>query len=141
MSCNCIGASGLSISNYLKWADQCPHPGQPDVGCERKKKLLERAAGVAESSGRIQVSVKPKMLRVDCKEKAEIKSALLTADWQFQRAIEKERGVVEDVEMGRRLAGLLCRLRVMLERGRETTGMVLKHMIEDSKGECDRNDT
>ncbi len=32
--------------------------------------------------------------------------------------------------MGRRLAGLLCRLRVMLERGRETTGMVLKHMIE-----------
>ncbi len=33
---------------------------------------------------------------------------------------------------------------VMLERGRETTGTVLKHMIEDSKGECvreDRNDT
>ncbi len=28
----------------------------------------------------IQVSVKPKMLRVDCKEKAEMKSALLTAD-------------------------------------------------------------
>ncbi len=125
MSCNCIGASGLSISNYLKWADQCPHPGQPALS-----KLLERAAGVAESSGRIQVSVKPKMLRVDCKEKAEMKSALLTADWQFQRAIEKERGVVEDVEMGRRLAGLRCRLRVMLERGRETTGMVLKHMIE-----------
>ncbi len=46
--------------------------------------------------------------------------------------------------MGCRLAGLRCRLRVMLERGRETTGMVLKHMIEDSKGECvreDRNDT
>ncbi len=41
--------------------------------------MLERAAGVAESSGRIQVSVKPKMLRVDCKEKAEMKSALLTA--------------------------------------------------------------
>ncbi len=61
-------------------------------------KLLERAAGVAESSGWIQVSVKPKMLSVDCKEKAEMKSALLTADWQFQRAIEKERGVVEDVE-------------------------------------------
>ncbi len=32
--------------------------------------------------------------------------------------------------MWRRFAGLLCRLRVMLERGRETTGMVLKHMIE-----------
>ncbi len=43
-------------------------------------RLLERAAGVAVSSGRIQVSVKPKMLRVDCKEKTEMKSALLTAD-------------------------------------------------------------
>ncbi len=121
-----------------------PPPWPTWRGVWEKEKLLERAAGVAESSGRIQVSVKPKMLRVDCKEKAEMKSALLTADWQFQRAIEKERGVVEDVEMGRRLAGLLCRLRVMLERGRETTGMVLKHMIEDSKGECvreDRNDT
>ncbi len=118
-----------------------PPPRPTWRGVWEKEKLLERAAGVAESSGRIQVSVKPKMLRVDCKEKAEMKSALLTADWQFQRAIEKERGVVDDVEMGRRLAGLLCRLRVMLERGRETTGMVLKHMIEDSKGKCDRNDT
>ncbi len=121
-----------------------PPPRPTWRGVSEKEKLLERAAGVAESSGRIQVSVKPKMLRVDCKEKAEMKSALLTADWQFQRAIEKERGVVEGVEMGRRLAGLLCRLRVMLERGRETIGMVLKHMIEDSKGECvreDRNDT
>ncbi len=44
--------------------------------------------------------------------------------------MEKERGVVEDVEIGRRLAGLRCRLRVMLERGREATGMGLKHMIE-----------
>ncbi len=103
-----------------------PPPRPTWRGVWEKEKLLERAAGVAESSGRIQVSVKPKMLRVDCKEKW----SLLTADWQFQRAIEKERGVVEDVEMGRRLAGLLCRLHVMLERGRETTGMVLKHMIE-----------
>ncbi len=72
---------------------------------------------VAESSGRIQVSVKPKMLSVDCKEKAEMKSASLTAGWQFQRPTEKERGVVEDVVIGRRLAGLRCRLRVFLERG------------------------
>ncbi len=36
------------------------------------------------------------MLSVDCKEKAEMKSALLTADGQLQRATEKERGVVED---------------------------------------------
>ncbi len=58
--------------------------------------------------------------------------------------MEKERGAVEDVEIGRRLAGLRCPLCVMLERGRETNGMVSKHMIEDSKGECvreDRNDT
>ncbi len=89
MSCNCIGESGLSISNYLKWADQCPHPGELDEGMWEIEKLLERAAWVAESSGRIQVSVKPKMLSVDFKEKAEMKSALLTADWQFQRAMEK----------------------------------------------------
>ncbi len=44
--------------------------------------------------------------------------------------MEKERGVVEDVEIGRRLAGLRCHLGVMLECGRETTGMVLRHMIE-----------
>ncbi len=54
--------------------------------------------------------------------------------------MKKERGVVEDVEIGCRLAGLRCRLCVMLERGRETTGMVLKHMIEDRKGECVRED-
>ncbi len=117
-----------------------PPPRPTWRGVWEKDKLLERAAGVAESSGRIQVSVKHKMLSVDCKEKAEMKSALLTADWQFQRAMEKERGVVEDVEIGRRLAGLRCRLCVMLERDRETTGMVSKHMIEDSKGECVRED-
>ncbi len=58
--------------------------------------------------------------------------------------MEKERGVVEDVEIGRRLSGLRFRLCVMLERGRETTRIVLKHMIRDNKGECvreDRNDT
>ncbi len=48
------------------------------------------------------------MLSVDCKEKAEMKSALLTADWQLQRPTEKKRGVVEDVAIGRRLAGLRC---------------------------------
>ncbi len=107
-----------------------PPPRPTWRGVWEKEKLLERAAGVAESSGRIQVSVKAKTLSVDCKEKAEIKSALLTADWQFQRPTEKERGAVEDVEIGRRLAGLHCRLRVMLERGWDKTGMVWKHMIE-----------
>ncbi len=99
-------------------------------GVWEKDKLLERAAGVAESSGRIQVSVKPKIPSMDCREKAERKSALLTADGQFQRAMEKEKCVVEDVEIGRRLAGLRCHLRVMLERGWETIKMVWKHMIE-----------
>ncbi len=98
-------------------------------GVWEKEKLLEKAAGVAESSGWIQVSVKSKMLSVDCKEKAEMKSTLLTADWQFYKPTEKEGGAVEEVEMGRKLAGLHCRLCVMLDRGWETTGMVLKHMI------------
>lgn len=62
-----------------------------------REREIERAAGVAESSGRIQVSVKPKMLSVEFKEKAEMKSGLLTADWQFQKPTEKERDAVEDL--------------------------------------------
>ncbi len=59
--------------------------------------------------------------------------------------MEKERGVVEDVVIWRRLAALRCRLHVMLEHGRETTGMVFEThdrggRIEDSKGECVRED-
>ncbi len=69
------------------------------------------------------------MLSVDCKEKAEMKSALLTADWQFHKPTEKEGFAVEVVELGRKLAGLCCCLRVMLDWGWETTGLVLKHMI------------
>ncbi len=56
------------------------------------KKLLESAAGVADSSGWIQISVGPKML---------IRSALLTADWQIQRPIEKERGKEEDARVSK----------------------------------------
>jgi len=41
-------------------------PPLPDWrGVWEKDKLLERAAGVAESSGWIQVSVKPRILRVE----------------------------------------------------------------------------
>ncbi len=58
-----------------------------------------------------------------------MKSALLTGDWQFHKPTEKEGGAVEEVEMGSKLAGLCCRLRVVLDRGWQTTGMVLKHMI------------
>ncbi len=104
-----------------------PPPRPTWRGVWEKEKLLERAAGVAESSGRIQVSGKPKMLSVDCIDKAEMRSALLTADWQFHKPTEKEGGAVEEEEMGRKLAGLRCRLRVMLDRGWETTGMVWKH--------------
>ncbi len=54
------------------------HPrGMRTTGGE---KLLESTAGVAESSGRIQVSVRHKMLSAVWEAIAEIKSALLTAD-------------------------------------------------------------
>ncbi len=73
-----------------------------------------------------------------------MKSALLTADRQFQRAMEKERGVVEDLEIRCRLAGLRC-LSVCetLERGtRDNRNGLETHdrggRIEDSKGECVR---
>ncbi len=129
----------------IVWNEQtsAPTPANLPWGVREREIVRESSRG----SGvfwRIQVSLKPKMLSVDCKEKAEMKSALLTADWQFQRPTEKERGVVEDVAIGRRLAGLRCHLRVFLERGWERTGMVSKHMIEDREGECVRevrNDT
>ncbi len=105
MSCKLHRGEWVEYFQLFKMSRPVPPPRPTWRGVSEKEKLLERAAGVAESSGRIQVSVKPKMLSVDCKEKAEMKSALLTADWQFQRATEKERGVV-DVEMGRRFAGL-----------------------------------
>ncbi len=44
-----------------------------------KEKLSESAAGVAESSGRIQVSVRPKMLSAVWEAIEGIRSALLTA--------------------------------------------------------------
>ncbi len=86
------------------------------------------------------------MLSVDCKEKAEMKSALLTADWQFQRPTEKERGVVEDrVQVSRITLPSACVFRAWL---RENRNGLETHdrggRIEDRKGECvreDRNDT
>ncbi len=149
MSCNCIRESGLSISNCLKWVDKCP-PSQPTWrGVWEKEKLLARAAGVAESSGRIQVSVKPKMLSVDSKEKAEIKSALLTADWQFQRPMEKKkrcsRRCRDRAQVSRITLASACDVRAWL---RDNRNGLKTHdrggRIEDSKGEHvreDRNDT
>ncbi len=106
-----------------------PPPRTTWRGVWEKDKLLERAAGVAESSGRIQVSVKPKMLRVDCKEKAEIKSALLTADWQFHKPTEKEGGAVAEVENGAQVSRIVlpsaCNVRSRLRDNRngfETQG-------------------
>lgn len=51
--------------------------------CE-KEKAEDRAAGVVEFSGVIQVSVKARKCRLWCDAKAEMKSAFWTADWQFQ---------------------------------------------------------
>ncbi len=49
-------------------------------GGREKEKLLESAAGVAESSELIQVSVRHKMLSAVWEAIAGIRSALLTAD-------------------------------------------------------------
>ncbi|MGL5643245.1 MAG: hypothetical protein ACRCW3_00490, partial [Metamycoplasmataceae bacterium] len=94
-----------------------------------KEKLLEIAAGVAVFSGQIQVSVKPKICREDWVAKAGIKSALLTADWQFHRPIENEGGGLGEGEIVCKKAVLRCLLRLLVERGREMTGMYWKHMV------------
>ncbi len=44
-------------------------------GVWEKGKLLERTAGVAESSGQIQITVKPKILRVDWEAMARMRFA------------------------------------------------------------------
>ncbi len=58
--------------------------------------------------------------------------------------MEKERCVVEDVEIGRRLAGLRCHLCVMLAWLRENRNGLETHdrggRIEDSKEECEREE-
>ncbi len=94
------------VFQLLEMRRPVPSPFLTWQGCEEKEKLLERAAGVAESSGRIQVSVKPKMLSAVWEAIAGIRSALLTADWQFQRPTEKERGIKEEVQIERRWARL-----------------------------------
>ncbi len=58
-------------------------------GVWEKVKLVERAAGVAVSSGLIQVSVRAMRLRPGMGSNRRIKSALFTADWQFQRPLEQ----------------------------------------------------
>ncbi len=62
-----------------------------------KEKLLESAAGVALSSGLIQVSVRAMRFSLEWLVMEVMKSALLTADWQFQRPIEKESSVLRPV--------------------------------------------
>ncbi len=75
-------------------------------GVWEKVKLVERAAGVAVSSGLIQVSVRAMRLRPEWVAIEGIKSALFTADWQFQRPIGTDSKVVEDRGTVRRLLGL-----------------------------------
>ncbi len=77
----------------IVWNEQtsAPTPANLTWGMSERGVVREGSWG-----WRIQVSVEHKMLSVDCKDKAEMKSALLTADWQFQRATRKYWGVVED---------------------------------------------
>ena len=60
-------------------------PPRPDGlwVCENEK-VVERAVGVAAFSGVIQVSVRARKWRVMSDVQAEMESAFLTADWQFQ---------------------------------------------------------
>ncbi len=58
-----------------------------------------------------------------------MKSALLTADWQFQRSIEKESSELADIGKVRRLLGLRCLQCVM--RGLQVVVIVViwKHIV------------
>ena len=60
-------------------------PPRPDGlwVCENEE-VVERAAGVAEFSGVIQVSVRARKWRVMSDVQAEMDAAFLTADWKFQ---------------------------------------------------------
>ncbi len=120
MSCNCIVESGFSISNCLKWADQCPHSGKLDVGCKRKRNCYREEReqlGLLSLLDESRSQSSPTCWVWIVKKIQKWSFALLTADWQFQRPADKERGAVKDVEIGCRLAGFRCRLRVMLECG------------------------
>ncbi len=102
-----------------------------------EKKLLESAAGVAESSGRIQVSVGSKMLSAVWEALAGIRSALLTADWQIQRPIEKERGKEEDVRVSKIALPSMFDIRALLWDNRnvlETHDKGGEKRIEGEKG-------
>ncbi len=78
-----------------------------------------------------------------------MKSALLTADWQFQRPTEKERGVVvrcsDRAQVSRITLPSACVFRAWLRENRN--GLETHDRgggIEDREGECvreDRNDT
>ncbi len=45
MSCDCLGESGLSISNCLKRADQCPTPANLPWGVREREIVRESSRG------------------------------------------------------------------------------------------------
>lgn len=63
-----------------------PPPSLDEWVVWEKVKSEESAAGVVVFSGVTQVSVSARNWTADCEAKAGMKSALLTADWQFDRA-------------------------------------------------------
>ena len=75
-----------------------PPPRPVERGEWENEWLTERAAGVAVFSGRIHVSVSARASREAWDANAGMKSALFTADWQFQSPIERERAGGEDLE-------------------------------------------
>ncbi len=94
-----------------------------------KEKLLESAAGVALSSGLIQVSVRAMRFSLEWLVMEVMKSALLTADWQFHRPIEKESNVLADIGKVRRLLGLRCLQCVMRGLWVVVIVLICKHIV------------
>ncbi len=75
------------------------------------EKLLESAAGVAESSGGIQVSVRPKMMSAVWEAIVEIRSALLTARGLTWGLNEDRKGKEKKKSIDKCVAGVIARLK------------------------------
>lgn len=78
---------------------------------------------MAVSSGLIHVSVSAKTERPECEAIAVMKSALLTADWQFHKPMGRESEAI--VEGGR-----VRRLLIFLPRRRDTTDLRVVMTVE-----------
>ncbi len=79
-SCFIVGDDKGVNFQLLEMSRSVPPPLAVKRGVWEKEKLLERAAGVALSSGLIQVSVRAMRLRPRMTSMEVMKSALLSAD-------------------------------------------------------------